>query len=165
MSAGSEAGPLAKADGWREGLVERFDGDMPFALVEIAFDRATAELAWAENVPDGLPRRDGRPEQPGRYGDLDAVDFSTHAVVVWSSGQSGTCPAWLADISTRDDAVEIHTAQSGQICTDDYRPYRMLLAVERDRLPDPDEFPVSNVIVDGRSGGSPSLVDRYPAGG
>lgn len=155
--------PLAKADGWRDGLAE--SSFNLFGLVEVAYDRGTAELAWQENVPDGLPEQDGRPTEPGRYGNLESVDFGTHAVVVWSSGQSGSCPGWLADIRTNPDgAVELETDQDGSTCTDDYNAYRMVYAVALDRLPEPEQLPVSTVIVDGRSGGASSLIDAYPTG-
>lgn len=155
--------PLAKTDDWRPGLAQ----DLGFGVLEIAYDRETADRAWQENVPGDLPERDGQPAEPGRYGDLGSVDFDTHAIVVWSSGQSGSCPGWLADIRTgADGTVELETGvdmRGGNACTDDYQPYRMLLAVERDRLPGPDQLPVTTVIVDGRSSGAGSLVAAYPA--
>lgn len=157
--------PLAKADGWRPGLAV----DLGFGVVEVAYDPDSAEGAWQENVPADLPERDGQPGEPGRYGDLGSVDFDTHAIVVWSSGQSGSCPGWLADIRTgADGTVELETGvdmRGGNACTDDYHQYRMVLAVERSRLPDPDQLPVTTVIVDGRSSGAGSLVAAYPAGG
>lgn len=154
--------PLAKADGWRAGLAD----SLGFGVVEIAYDRDSADRAWQENVPGDLPERDGQPAEPGRYGDPDSVDLDTHAIVVWSSGQSGTCPGWLADIRTgADGTVELETGvdmQGGTACTDDYRQYRMVLAVDRERLPDPDQLPITTVIVDGRSGAG-SLIAAYPA--
>lgn len=156
--------PLAKADGWRAGLT----GDLGFAVVEVAYDSDGAERAWRENVPGDLPERDGQPAEPGRYGDFGSVDFDTHAIVVWSSGQSGSCPGWLADIRTgADGTVEVETGvdmRGGDACTDDYHPYRMVLAVERERLPDPEQLPATAVTVDGRSSGAGSLVAAYPAG-
>lgn len=161
--SGAAIQPLAKADGWRDGLTD--SAMNPFGLVEIAYDSATAEVVWQENVPDGLPERDGRPTEPGRYGSLESVDFGTHAVVVWSSGQSGSCPGWLADIRTdADGTVEIETGDDGSTCTADYRPYRLVLAVALDRLPERDQLPASSVTVDGRTGGAGS-VDAYPTGG
>lgn len=152
--------PLAKTDDWRPGLPY----DLGFGVVEIAYDRETADRAWQENVPGDLPERDGQPAEPGRYGDLGSVDFDTHAIVVWSSGQSGSCPGWLADIRTgADGTVELETGGDMGACTADYHAYRMLLAVERDRLPGPDKLPVTTVIVDGRSSGAGSLVAAYPA--
>lgn len=134
--------PLVKADGFRDDLEIE---DVPWALLEIAYDRQTAERAWEQNVPDDLPERGGQPAEPGRYGDFAQVDFDRQALVVWHAGQSGTCPAWLDDVNT-DAAGDVHveidtTAEEGEFCTDDYRGYRMVLAVDRDRLPDPDQLP------------------------
>jgi hypothetical protein len=165
-SPGSSAvQPLAKADGWRDGLVDHFDGNEPFGLVEIAYDRATAERAWADNVPEALPERSARPEDPGRYGGLDDIDFASHALVVWSSGQSGSCPEWLADVRTRDDGgIEVRTRQRGGACTDDYNRYRMVLAVSLSRLPGVEALPTSDVVVDGHTSGWQSLAVPYPSG-
>lgn len=138
MDPEGPVGPLAKVSGWR-------DRDLlgeAYALVEIADDRETAERAWEENVPAGLPEREGDPTEEGVYGSLDAVDFERQAVVVWSAGQSGSCPGWLADIEVVDGrvAVEHGTAGAGA-CTADYNPYRMVLAVDRDRLPEAADLP------------------------
>jgi hypothetical protein len=141
--------PLAKVEGWRD---QTGDVGTPFAILEIAGDRDTAERAWRENVSDGLPAAEGVPDEPGRYGSLEQVDFDRQAVVVWSSGESGTCPAWLFDVRTRDDgAVEIELRsvtdlmEEEVMCTMDYRPYRMVLAVDRDRLPDAADLPTEDV--------------------
>lgn len=163
--ADSDVRPLSKADSWRDGLWEGFESrgeEPPYALIEIAYDRAAAERAWAENVPPGLPERSGRPDADGRYGELDDVDFSRQAVVVWSSGQSGTCPGWLADVRTVDGVVQVTTDQRGSACTDDYRTYRMVLAVSRDRLPEQGELPTTEVLVDGRDLHWGSQVRAYP---
>lgn len=156
--------PLAKADGWRQGLMDSLDGEHPYALVEVAFDRATADRAWAANVPSDLAEGTGAPAEPGRYGNLDEVDFDTQAVVVWSSGQSGSCPGWLADVDTDGEGtVSVTTGQTpADACTDDYNAYRMVLAVDLDRLPDPTWLPVTDVVVDGRTVGAVSLVRAYP---
>jgi hypothetical protein len=129
--------PLVKASGWRDGL--QTDA---FAVIEIADDREAAQRAWRDNVPDDLePRDDELPAEPGLYRDLDEVDFDRQAIVVWSSGESGSCPGWLADIDTRDGVVHVERDATEQTCTDDYNPYRMLFAVDRDRLPPADELP------------------------
>src|SRR5680860_183009 len=60
----------------------------PFAILEIAYNRETAEHAWVENTSEDLEpvpflmrlARIGRPVKPGIYGDIDEVDFSTQAV-------------------------------------------------------------------------------------
>jgi hypothetical protein len=149
--------PLRKASGWRTELEPI---GSPFAVVEIAPDRATAELAWRENVPDTLTVREGVPDTPGVYGDLSEIDFERSAVVVWSSGESGTCPEWVIDlITTQDGTVEVeHDRTSGTgVCTTDYRGYRLLFAVSRARLPDLETLPSERVagIPDG-------IVTVYP---
>lgn len=130
---------LAKATNWREELRGTTDA---FAVIEIAYDRKSAERSWQDNVPDDLERRDDElPAEPGLYGDLDDIDFDRQAVIVWSSGESGSCPGWLADIDTRDGTVHVERDATQQECTDDYNPYRMVLAVARDRLPESSDLP------------------------
>lgn len=156
--------PLVKAEGWRDGLVESFEGEHPYALLELAFDEETAQRAWEENVPGDLEQRSGPPAEPGRYGDLSEVDFDTQAVVVWSSGQSGSCPAWLAGIATEGDgAVKATTEQQGSTCTDDYNAYRMVLVAHRDLLPEPTWLPMDEVVVDSLELAWDSLVREYPS--
>lgn len=162
-SGGAEVEPLSKADDWRDDLAETMDRTPHtwFGVLEIAYDEATAARAWGENVPSQLPRRDGEPTEPGVYGDLADVDFGREALVVWSAGQSGTCPGWLADISTDNNAVQLKTARQGDFCTDDYHAYRMVLAVDRDRLPAASALPLDDVPVDGLA---TALITTYPAG-
>lgn len=62
-------------------------------------------------------------------------------MVVWSSGESGSCPEWLADIDHADGTITFERDRAGGLCTDNYNPYRMVLAVDRDRLPPADELP------------------------
>lgn len=148
--------PLVKAHGWRESL----DRDWS-ALVEIAYDRATAATAWADNVPDDLPVADRDDAEPGVYASLADVDFAQQAVVVWSAGESGSCPQWLGDIRTDDGGGTIHLNRDtagGPVCTEDYTPYRMLVAVDRDRLPHPDRLPTDDV-----DGVADTRVTTYPA--
>jgi hypothetical protein len=157
--------PLAKATGWREGL-GGVGGEDFFILLEIAFDPETAQLAWAENVPDDLPERSGEPAEEGRYGDLAEVDFDTHAVVVWSSGESGSCPQWLSAINTTGEGrVEATTTEQteGLACTDDFNAYRMVVAAPRDRLPEPSWLPEDDVSHNGRVLDWGGLVREYPA--
>lgn len=139
--------PLAKVEGWRS------DADMqqmPFAVVEVAADADTAEQAWQENVPEDLGEGDSDVGEPGVYGSLDDVDFDDQVVVVWHSGESGSCPTWLADIDTVDGSVTIERDQYSpdDVCTDDYNPYRMVLAVDQDRLPELDELPTEDISID-----------------
>lgn len=157
-----DVGPLARADGWRDGLDGPFPG--PAAILELAYDRETAEQAWRENVPDDLPRRTSDPDRPGLYGSLDDVDFERQAVAVWSAGGSSSCPPWLAHVET-DAAgtvrLETDDASGDAPCTDDYSPYRMLLALDRELLPAPEALPAENVDADGLPPGV--LVTAYPA--
>jgi hypothetical protein len=159
---------LAKAPGWRRDLSIESD---PFAVLEIALDQAIAEVAWAENVPRDLPVRSGPPAEPGVYGSIDVVDFDQQVVAVWSAGESRSCPGWLADVHTHDDGgVELvgrdtNTLSNGgsdgilTACTSDYNSYRLVLAIDRDKLPDPADLPVENV-----TGVPDGLVTTYPAG-
>jgi hypothetical protein len=153
--------PLMKAPGWREALGEPLP---PFAVIEIAYDRDTAARAWRENTDSGLPRRTGRPVEPGIYGDLDDVDFTTHAVVVWSSGESSSCPEWPANLRFHaPDTLVVRLDRPGTVrdCTSDYAPYRMLAVVHREHLPPPDRL--SSVDVAGVPlGGGGAVVSAYP---
>jgi hypothetical protein len=98
---------LAKADGWRARLG-------PFhGVVEVAYDEAAAVQAWAENVPADFVRRTGDPTLPGLYGDLADIDFAREALVIYSSGQSGTCPGWLTGIEvTEQGTVQLTTTST-----------------------------------------------------
>jgi hypothetical protein len=131
--------PLAKAHGWREALLQGFaDG-----VVEIAYDQDVAELAWADNVPDDLEPWDLLGE-PGVYASLGDVNFEQRALVVVSLGESGSCPQWVTNISTRAEGlleIAMVTFVESYFCTGDYKHYRLLLAVDRDRLPDPNALP------------------------
>lgn len=153
---------LAKAGGWRDGLQET--AGHPYLWIEVAADPTTARQAWEDNVPTGLPEGDGRPAEPGIYVPFEDVDLDTHALVVVSSGESGTCPVWVEDLRFLDDRVEVDLdTAGGEACTDDFNPYRLVLAVDRDRLPSTDDLPFTTIDVP-----SENLVDvegqmvRYP---
>ncbi len=138
---------LAKAEGWRAGLADA--AGQPHMLLEVAADAELAQRAWDDNVPDSLVEADGEPDQPGIYADLDDVDLDQKVVVVLSSGESSTCPVWVEDLSTVDDHLEVmlaSVAPADQGCTDDYQPYRLVLAVDRDRLP-VDALPIERIDV------------------
>lgn len=170
QGGGERAGvliPLVKVDGWSPTAVAAFGDDQPFGVVEIAPDRQSAEDAWRELVSEDLARQSGEPREPGLYGSLEDVDFGSHAVVVWSSGESGACPGWIADIYVGRATVHIETDEHapGNACSSDYNSYAMLVAVPRHQLPDPSLLPTADVLVDGRSGGLESVVDVYPATG
>lgn len=147
-SSGPDDGPvtvLARADGWRAGI----EPSVGFMLLEVAMDEGTALQAWADNVPNELPAADGDPPtEPGAFRSLDDVDFDMQAVVVVSSGGSSSCPPWVRDIRILDDRVEVSLArEAAEACTDDLHPYRLVLAVDRDRLPAPEALPVERVDV------------------
>lgn len=158
-ATGSGVQPLAKVEGWR-GDPQSSD-EVQHGLVEIVADFDTAQQAWQGNVPDHLDDGDGSQGEPGVYGSLDDVDFTRQVVVVWHAGESGSCPGWLADIETEGQAVVIELDQyvPADACTDDYNPYRMVLAVDRDRLPEPGDLPTEDVVIDGIDNGR---VATYP---
>lgn len=156
--------PLARAEGWRAGLFEEV-GDRYDTVLEVAWDREAAERAWAENVPDDLPDQRGAPYQPGRYGSLVDVDFDTQAVVVWSAG-STSCPEWLHGLRTSDDTIRATTREQVENgCADISIPYRMVVAVDRELLPDPAALPTAELTIEGSRSVWPALVTTYPAGG
>lgn len=136
---------LARADGWRHDLQKT----AAFMVIEIAEDDDTAMRAWGDNVPVSLPAADGDPVEPGVYGALEDVDVTRQALVVVSSGGSSSCPPWVTDLATFEDRVEVTLARDGAAtaCTDDFHPYRLLLAVDRDRLPRAEALPVERIDV------------------
>jgi hypothetical protein len=150
-----EVRTLATVSGWRDELSQGTDG----GVLEIAYDAETAERAFAANVPDGLPASDGEPSEDGLHAPLDSVDWDREVVAVWSSGRSGSCPVWVADLRLEDGAIAVETASpiSGA-CTDDWNPYRTVLAVDRDRLPALEDLPVP--VDEGWSGGGQAVP--YP---
>lgn len=129
---------LATVEGWRDGLeVERG------ALLEIAHDEASAQRLVEDNVPADLADGpEGEPWVDGRHGELADVDLGTHVIAVYTAGRSGSCPEWVADVTTGAHGVQVGTeVPSRGACTDDFNPYRTVVAVERDRLPTADELP------------------------
>lgn len=82
---------------------------------------------------------------------------------MWHSGESGSCPGWLAGIDSGDGSVTIELGEYSphDVCTEDYNPYRMVLALDRDVLPEEEQLPTEDVVIgetidDGR-------VTAYPA--
>lgn len=125
---------LAKVDGWREGFAAPPDA---FAVLEVALDAETAQRMWDENIPAELPEEDGEPRDPGRYGDLADVDLDPSAVALWSGGESGSCPGWVSDVALEDGVVVVtQDADAPRGCSDDYRPFRVLVVVDRSDLPE-----------------------------
>lgn len=139
---------LAKADGWRDGLAQA-TGD-PYALIEIV-DPTDSRQAWHDKVPADLPTATGDPADPGVYRPLAAdVDLERYTLVVYSSGQSSSCPAWVDDLSFTEGRIEVilaTTAGPGEPCTDDFQPYRLVLAVDPGVLPSRAELPVERIDV------------------
>jgi hypothetical protein len=152
---------LAKADRWappldvRDQRFNRYD-----AILEIAYDEATARAAWDAAVPADLPERSGDPREPGRYGSFEDLDLEEEVMVVFSGGQSGTCPGWLRDVSVDGGEVHLEQHREGDSCTSDYRAFRVVLAVDRDKVPSAGELPTEDVVIAGRRAG---LVTTYPA--
>ncbi|MGY1842193.1 hypothetical protein [Modestobacter sp. SYSU DS0875] len=155
---------LVKADGRSPSLGSEDVGGGYYAVLEVAYDEATAAAAWDAVVPSGLPSADGEPREPGRYGALEDVDLAEQVLVVFSGGQSGVCPGWLGDVSVADGEVHLEERRHvpGDGCTDDFAPYRLVLAVDRDRVPAAEALPTERVLVDGRD--LAGLVTSYPAG-
>ncbi len=131
---------LATVAGWRDGLVDEHPG---YALLEIAYDRTTAERAFAENVPDDLPTGDGDPSGDGLHAGLDTVAWDREVVAVWSGGRSGSCPVWIDAVRVDDGSVAvIEGSQHAGICTDDYNAFRTVLAIDAGLVPPQDQLPM-----------------------
>jgi hypothetical protein len=155
----AEVRTLATAAGWRDGLSQDTGG----GVLEIAYDADAGGRAFAENVPDDLPPGDGDddPSADALHAGLDTVDWDREVVVVWSSGRSGSCPSWVADLHLGDGAIAVETASPVRgACTDDWNPFRTVLAVDRDLLPPIEDLPVP--VEEGWSGGGQAVP--YPAG-
>ncbi len=153
---------LAKVDGW-SGPLSTDESLGVNLVVEIAYDEDAARAAWADSVPADLPGRSGEPRESGRYGSLDDVDLAEQALVVYSAGQSGACPGWLTDFSVDGDVLAVAETEHvpGNACTDDFDPYRLVLAVDRDKLPAADRLPLRTARDGDRE--FDALVTRYPA--
>ena len=96
--------------------------------------------------------------------------------MAYSSGSSSTCPEWLTGIEVIERGRELGTVQLTTTfttatpptvpgileCTADYRPYRLVLSVDRDRLP-PSGLPTTRVLFNGEQLGGGGLVTTYPA--
>ena len=151
---------LAKADGWRHGFQP---SDAAFGVLEVAYDAATAQALWDSSVTARLPTREGDPAQEGVYGDLADVDFTEEVVALWSSGESGSCPGWVSDVTTRAGGDVVVTRaedlQGGNGCTADYNPYRTVIVIDRENLPEASAL--GRGIVDGSAPLS-ALVVEYP---
>lgn len=154
---------LARLEGWEQRLST--DQTVPADLiVELAYDQSTARVAWDESAPDRLPERSGEPRQEGRYGSLDDLDLDRQALVVYSSGQSGSCPGWPVDLSLDGRVLVVEETEyvEGDGCNESFSPYRVLLAVDRDVLPAADDLPLDTARTGDRE--FDALVTTYPAG-
>lgn len=142
---GSDVRTLAKVDGWLDRHAEAATFE---PTLELAHDAATARALWEEAVPGDLARGREEPDAEGRYGAFDDVDLDTHVLGLWSSGQSGSCPEWLSEVASVDEGVAVEVVVDrgpGGACTADFNPYRQVVAIPRDAVPDPDELPASLV--------------------
>lgn len=164
---------LARVEEWRDGIMQPFGHSGPSDLLEIAYDRQTAELAWRENVPADLPQRGGEPQDAGIYASLDEVNFDTHAVAVWSSGQSGECASWVHDVTMPSERTTVSVTENPEhrSCLDEFNDYSLVLAVERSRLPKKSLLPMDDALafsmtlhpsVEQRPD---AVIDVYPATG
>jgi len=159
---------LSKADGWRPQLAAEGEMLTRYVVVEIAYDAASAQAAWEQNRPATDPVRAGAPALPGTYG-TPKVDDPNRLVVVFSSGASGSCPGvWLQGIETRADKTVLLAMGADhantKTCTADYRPYRMVLQVDRRLLPAEADLPTGHVLMDGMpvTPEASPVVARYP---
>lgn len=163
---------LARVEDWRAGLTKPFGHEHPFALLEIAYDRDTAERAWRQNVPADMPEQSGEPDDPGVYAPLDRVDFETHVVAVWSGGQSGDCASWIYDVTMPGERPTVSvTEHPGQDCLDEFNDYSLVLAIDRSRVPPPNRLPIydafeHSMTLDPSVEQPPdAVIDVYPATG
>ena len=153
---------LAKIDGSREGMATPPN---TFAVLEVAYDAQTAQRMWDENVAADLPEQSGDPTDPGRYGSLGDVDFDHQAVALWSSGESGSCPGWVSDVTLDNGYVvvdEDDDSGPGGACSADYNPYRVVVAVDRADLPEPEALGTTGIRIADTSIGSQILLATYP---
>lgn len=115
-----------------------------FAELAVAFDADAGAQLWDAAVPADLPHASDVTDA-GRHGNPDSVDWDQQALALWRSGQSGSCPETLVDVAVADNGtVEVAIDRDtgpGLGCQEDYNPYRMVLAIDRDHLPATDALP------------------------
>lgn len=136
-------------------LVKDHGTDRPGEGITLLEDPAAARDAWDEiddpALPDGGAPARGR--EAGRYRHPDEVDLDALAVLRVEFGESGTCPHRLADVRWDAEAGVLRFSRDTGLrlggCTDDFVPYTALIAVERERLPEPDELPAPARTDDG----------------
>lgn len=110
-----------EGDGWR--YLAEFDTSS--GLLHVVGDPDAYTTLWGELGAAGAPSE---------------VDFETQIVVGLEIGYSGSCPETRLDgVEFGPDAVgfEINTVTEELACTDDYNPRTYLVALDRQRLPQP----------------------------
>ncbi|MFA9443790.1 hypothetical protein [Egicoccus sp. AB-alg6-2] len=151
---------LAKLDGWGQGP----PSEPRWGFLEIAWDEDAAAELWDLHVGDRTPDTDDDPPATGGvYGELDQVASERQALAVYFGGESGSCPAYVISVTTVDAgyvAVDEGAVGAGA-CTDDFNPYRVVLAVDRDRLPDADDLPLRVPHDDDPRDGRPADVATF----
>ena len=148
--------PMAKTVGFHPPEVG-LDGDVPTVSLAIAFDPQAAQAAWDEHVPDDADEASSPSSGPGVYAELGEVDFDDQVLAVWYSTESSGCPEWLDGVSTGPLwGVRVHVEDDRNACLDDIVIYSMLVAVEREQLPSPEDLPTDHVT------GAGGTVTSYP---
>ena len=93
------------------------------SVVSIAGDARTLETDWARHRLDGEPA---------------AVNFDEQAVLLTSFGESSSCPYEHGgvDIDVDEGTLEfVDGARGRRVCTDDFVPRTLVVAVDLDQLP------------------------------
>lgn len=134
---------LTKESEWREDPPRSLVEEEYMRLLEIAYDVDTGQRLWDDNGPQSTDTNDaGGSELPYE------IDYSSQALVVWSAGESGSCPETLEGITTSESGVVVNLSQPGpeESCTEDFNRYRVVAVVNLDSVPGPED--VSDAIVE-----------------
>jgi len=128
----------------------------------VAWDADAAVGLWDAHVDEALPEVvEVPPATTGVYGTLDGIDWDRQAVAVWYDGQSSGCPSYVVDVTTATD-VEVRTsAVAAGGCPEDWNAYRVLLVIDRDKLPDPAALPITVPEDASWQNGTPADVVEY----
>lgn len=124
---------LLKENDWREDPPRSLVEEEYMRLLEIAYDAETGQRLWDDNGPQSSPGDD----TDGSDLPYD-IDYSHQALVVWSSGESGSCPETLEGIITDESGavtVELTQPEPHASCTEDFNRYRVVAAVNLDSVP------------------------------
>lgn len=136
----------------------------PSALLQLVPEELV-ETVLVDLGASDLPPARGVPVDPGVYADVGSVDHAREVLVVWSSGQSGSCGERLRGLrvaqasGTLVDLAGPATA-AGQACTADYRAYRQLVVLRREDFVDPAHLPL--VLTGGEGLPDGLVVTVYP---